>query len=180
MAAAFCFSAQPEPKLSANMDDKPPDPIASTKRARVNDSGDSDKCGRVGHNKEACREGAAEQNEGVRGPEQGLHAGDGVQDPYGPWLQVTYGKNGRHMGAGYTGRRSNFQSHIGKSGIGKKNGLEAKASVEEVPRQSKEMGNISTDIQRKGVDRRDGRMNSTGASNENGSRLLRRYLVVVG
>ncbi|KAK1592958.1 hypothetical protein Q3G72_033397 [Acer saccharum] len=145
MAAAFRFSAQPEPLNSENLKGKPPDPLASIKRARSNDSDEDDR---------------------------GTTSGSGDREPYGPWMQVTYGRNGRYVGAGHTGKKSNSQVHNGKSGSGRQNGSEVLTNVANTPRQSKELGKNVADISTKAMtNSRNGIVNNIGASVLNGSRF---------
>ncbi|KAK2645211.1 hypothetical protein Ddye_020406 [Dipteronia dyeriana] len=80
------------------------------------------KCGRVGHTKDLCREEVVEQDEVEKNTECENKSGSGVSDPYGPWMQVTYGRNGRNMGAGFAGKRGNIRSNVGDAGSGVKYG----------------------------------------------------------
>ncbi|KAK3232508.1 hypothetical protein Dsin_004389 [Dipteronia sinensis] len=66
-------------------------------------------CGRVGHNKDSYREGIVEQNEQEKNTEQGNNYGCGDNEPYGPWMQVTYKRNGKNMGAGFAGKKRKWK-----------------------------------------------------------------------
>ncbi|KAK0585714.1 hypothetical protein LWI29_032918 [Acer saccharum] len=80
------------------------------------------KCGKVGHYKDTCREGLVPQSDQGRNAEQGKGLDSSVNEPYGPWMQVTYGRNARYFGSGTAGKRGNFQSQGGKNGSGMKYG----------------------------------------------------------
>ena len=109
------------------------------------------KCGRVGHNKEVCREGIVEQNEGHKENNQSSTGDSTVREPYGPWLQVAYGRNGRQMGVGYTGRKINSQGYNGRSSFAGKTGADASSSAADNLRQSKGLGKNSVTNPRRAV-----------------------------
>ncbi|KAK1568848.1 hypothetical protein Q3G72_029685 [Acer saccharum] len=139
MADFFMFSAQSEQGKTTVVKEKPPDPITSSKRARAaNDdddsgvrtpSGDSFKSkllgmSHSGHSKESCMEGVGNHAEGVKAPGPGsgsdTNIGDigtsGLKtDTYGPWMQVSYRRNGK-MGLGATsgGKKASAMGSMGK------------------------------------------------------------------
>ncbi|KAK2636452.1 hypothetical protein Ddye_031244 [Dipteronia dyeriana] len=53
------------------------------------------KCGRIGHSKDLCKEGMGEHSENVDIPSDGGEGNDARCEPFGPWLQVSYGRNER-------------------------------------------------------------------------------------
>ncbi|KAK4853971.1 hypothetical protein QYF36_017103 [Acer negundo] len=79
--------------------EKPPDPNFSSKRARSNEGGG---------------------NNNLRKP--GTSSDSSVKEPYGPWMQVSYGRNVRNLGSGAAGKRGNFQSQGQGNGTGMKHG----------------------------------------------------------
>ncbi|KAK2635612.1 hypothetical protein Ddye_030404 [Dipteronia dyeriana] len=83
------------------------------------------------------------------------------RDPYGPWLQVLYERNGRYMRAGYVGKKSNSQTSSGKVGLGRKYRFDATDFVAESSRQSKDLGKKPVDISNKGLN------NGRSGSNNN-------------
>ncbi|KAK0591331.1 hypothetical protein LWI29_000092 [Acer saccharum] len=76
----------------------------------------------VGDFVSAGREGLVPQSDQGRNAEQGKGLDSSVNEPYGPWMQVTYGRNARYFGSGTAGKRGNFQSQGGKNGSGMKYG----------------------------------------------------------
>ncbi|KAK0591926.1 hypothetical protein LWI29_010382 [Acer saccharum] len=68
-------------------------------------------CGRVGHSKELCKEGKVEQDKTDDMPEDGGEVNMVANESYGPWMQVSYGRNGRNN----VGNR-NFDRRNGSAG----------------------------------------------------------------
>ncbi|KAK4853458.1 hypothetical protein QYF36_009578 [Acer negundo] len=54
-----------------------------------------------------------------------MTSGNGDMDQFGPWMQVSYGRNGRNIGAVPTGKNSSNQSNVGRAGTGRKHGNES-------------------------------------------------------
>ncbi|KAK1551660.1 hypothetical protein Q3G72_002199 [Acer saccharum] len=105
----FVFSAQQEAKVNEVMKEKPPDPFFNAKRARAQEdlddnllrkSSDSFKSKLLGHSKEACKEGVEEQIKVAEVPVNGDEVSAAGKESFGPWMQVSYGKNGRNTAGG--------------------------------------------------------------------------------
>ncbi|KAK0587068.1 hypothetical protein LWI29_016800 [Acer saccharum] len=83
------------------------------------------KCGRVGHNKEACLEDVLNRKEGAQVSEDKTSSGatsnvtglsEPSQDNFGPWLQASYRRNGRNnMGLSFGGKISALLVGSGKA-----------------------------------------------------------------
>ncbi|KAK1592612.1 hypothetical protein Q3G72_027693 [Acer saccharum] len=73
MADIFMFSAQPELENNEGATKKPPDPMASAKRAR-----------------------AFDENEEAKASNKDRGSAIGTSEPYGPWMHVSYGRFGRN------------------------------------------------------------------------------------
>ncbi|KAK1556228.1 hypothetical protein Q3G72_000930 [Acer saccharum] len=119
----FVFSAQQEAKVNEVMKEKPPDPFFNAKRARAQEdlddnllrkSSDSFKSKLLGHSKEACKEGVEEQIKVAEVPENGDEVSAAGKESFGPWMQVSYGKNGRNTAGGKNFGRK--YGNVGNSG----------------------------------------------------------------
>ena len=67
------------------------------------------KCGRIGHNKEFCKEGVVDMNEEETEPEESNTAGVAESETFGPWMQVSYDRNSRfYSGNNTTGKRNGY------------------------------------------------------------------------
>ncbi|KAK0597259.1 hypothetical protein LWI29_023477 [Acer saccharum] len=76
--------------------------------------------GRVGHSREMCKEGAVDMNEEIKALETKSKVSITESDPYGPWMQVSYGRNSKnYMGNNFNGKRNGYG---GKPGNGDKHG----------------------------------------------------------
>ncbi|KAK1591938.1 hypothetical protein Q3G72_016303 [Acer saccharum] len=111
------FSAQLEQGRSAEVKEKPPDPNFNVKRSRTleeYDAGNLRKPGNVSFKSKLLSmssPGNGDQNEKVAKPPV-VSAKD---DPYGPWLQVSYGRNMRNNnGPKFAGKRSENGGSFGK------------------------------------------------------------------
>ena len=64
-------------------------------------------CGRIGHSKETCKEEDVEQGKAADMPNDGGELNIVGNESYGPWMQVSYGRNGRNnVGTRNFGRRN--------------------------------------------------------------------------
>ncbi|KAK3205340.1 hypothetical protein Dsin_019386 [Dipteronia sinensis] len=71
-------------------------------------------CGRIGHSKELCKEGIVEQSKAAEMTDVGRESNFTGKDSFGPWMQVSYGRNGRNNdGTRNFGRRN---GSVGNSG----------------------------------------------------------------
>ncbi|KAK1580824.1 hypothetical protein Q3G72_000416 [Acer saccharum] len=119
----FVFSAQQEAKVNEVMKEKPPDPFFNAKIARAQEdlddnmlrkSSDSFKSKLLGHSNEACKEGVEEQIKVAEVPVNGYEGSAAGKKSFGPWMQVSYGKNGRNIAGGKNlGRK---YGNVGNSG----------------------------------------------------------------
>lgn len=114
-------------------------------------------CGRVGHNREVCKEGVVIQIEITKPIDIDPDSNGRKNDLYGPWMQVSYGRNGRNtLGGQYAGRRSGNMGSVGKNissdkkqsppehGTGKSGKLSSTVIVTSLP--GKESMNVSPSI----------------------------------
>ncbi|KAK4833994.1 hypothetical protein QYF36_014638 [Acer negundo] len=71
---------------------------------------------RVGHNKEVCRDGVVSQPEILEPTDYGIDSNGIKSDSFGPWIQVSYGRNGRNnLGVQYASKRSGNMGNVGKN-----------------------------------------------------------------
>ena len=83
------------------------------------------KCGRVGHSREGCKDGCVEKDVGAKQAEGATAVGSGSSDSYGPWMQVTYGRNYRSSMGSRTGNRGQYDGfRAGNQGTSEKPGTE--------------------------------------------------------
>ncbi|KAK1561009.1 hypothetical protein Q3G72_033388 [Acer saccharum] len=74
-------------------------------------------CYSVGHSKEVCGEGGGEKNEKV----VKLAEVSTTEDPYGPWLQVSYGRNRwSNNGPKFAGKKGGYGDNFGQMDSGNK------------------------------------------------------------
>ncbi|KAK1576665.1 hypothetical protein Q3G72_015661 [Acer saccharum] len=129
----FVFSAQQEAKMNEVMKEKPPDPNFNAKRARAHEdlddnmvrkSGDSFKSKLLGHSKEVCKEGKEEPKKATEVPDNGEEVTAAGKDSFGPWMPVSYGKNGRNnTGGKFLSRRNGNVTNSGGIGSSPKNNV---------------------------------------------------------
>ncbi|KAK1560893.1 hypothetical protein Q3G72_031988 [Acer saccharum] len=148
----FVFSAQQAAEMNEIVKEKPPDPISNAKRARAQEeldenvlrnSDDSFKSKLVGtmnpgswsgfgtgHSKDVYKEGEEQQNKATVVPDTGEESVNG-NDPFGPWMQVSYGRNGRNNGGVKNfGKKS---GHVGNSsGVGSVSKVNASNRINEI------------------------------------------------
>ncbi|KAK2664186.1 hypothetical protein Ddye_002760 [Dipteronia dyeriana] len=71
-------------------------------------------CGRIGHSKEVCKDRDMEQNKAANMPDIGKVTNATGNGSYGPWMQVSYGRNVRNnVGTKNVARKS---GNVGNSG----------------------------------------------------------------
>ncbi|KAK1553850.1 hypothetical protein Q3G72_004474 [Acer saccharum] len=146
MSDVFMFSAQPEQGRSEEVKEKPPDPNFSVKRSRTF------KRSRTLEEYNAGNLRKSGNNENAAKPPD-VSAKD---DPYGPWLQVSYGRNMRsNNGPKFAGKRSGNGGSFGKMESG--NRVESGPSTQGV-----EISGQATEI------RKDAGKNSNDRSSRNG------------
>ncbi|KAK1565411.1 hypothetical protein Q3G72_025917 [Acer saccharum] len=141
MEDVFMFATQPESDTTEMRKEKPPDFRNTTKRARSQEVEE-------GHSKEFCKDGVEEKEEVVNQAEVNPKGGNVESEPFGPWMQVSYGRNYRtNMGyragnRGYgDGKKSGNYGTDGKTGAGPQQRYEIPGAGEDVSRQVMEQSN---------------------------------------
>ncbi|KAK0574713.1 hypothetical protein LWI29_027840 [Acer saccharum] len=96
-----------------------------------------------GHSKEGCKAGIVETEVEVQPVEEGICGDIRESNPYGPWMQVSYGRNyknnlgNRHGNWGTAdGKKNGLQGSGGKAGNGVKQGYEPQTVGEDKNRQT--------------------------------------------
>ncbi|KAK0595728.1 hypothetical protein LWI29_009418 [Acer saccharum] len=128
MSDVFMFSAQSKQGKSEALKEKPPDPNFSTKRPQILDEGNLRKppndCFKsrllsmdMPGNWSGFGAGVGDKNEKV----VKLAEVSTTEDPYGPWLQVSYGRNRwSNNGPKFAGKRGGNGSNSGQMDSGNK------------------------------------------------------------
>ena len=75
------------------------------------------KCGRYGHSKESCRDGVVEPRQEETMCDVQDNTGK-EETPYGPWLLVSYGKQGNRNYRGRYGKPGSSGGGYGKNNVG--------------------------------------------------------------
>ncbi|KAK0571426.1 hypothetical protein LWI29_015659 [Acer saccharum] len=72
-----------------------------------------------------CKKGVTNGNEKAQGTKDGTTNGGTGSDNFGPWLQVSYGRNNRNqLGINSTGKKNSNMGYGGKPGLGYRSGSE--------------------------------------------------------
>ncbi|KAK1570693.1 hypothetical protein Q3G72_005818 [Acer saccharum] len=108
-----------------------------------------------------------EQNEVEKIIEQGTSSSSGDREQFGPWMQVSYGRIGRNVGVGHTGKTTSNHSSFGHTG--KITYVQIGAGVSG---NGKDLGNTSADLSKKVKDNgKSGNISKMNSNLANGSRF---------
>ncbi|KAK2642539.1 hypothetical protein Ddye_024302 [Dipteronia dyeriana] len=138
-------------------------------------------CGRVGHGKEWCKKGIVDSKVDDKPTEEENRGDTNKSNPYGPWMQVSYGKNYKNnLGNKYgnrgifDGKRNGYHDNVGKVGSSAKQDHASQTVGEDKKRQSLEHDRsldsvgIDSQVKSSAIATKNNRLNF---KKENGSRF---------